>query len=46
VPLREQVFRAVDAGVLGARLPDALARAASELVSRTGVGPGRRGAAA
>jgi hypothetical protein len=46
VPFREQVFRAVDAGVLPARLPDALARAASDLTARIGIGPARRGAAA
>ena len=46
VPFREQVFRAVDAGVLPARLPDALARAAADLAARLGIGPARRGAAA
>jgi MinD-like ATPase involved in chromosome partitioning or flagellar assembly len=46
VPFRDQVFRAVDAGVLAARLPDALARAASDVVARIGRGPVRRGAAA
>jgi len=46
VPLRDQVARAVDAGVLAARLPDVLARAAAELVARLGVGPARSGAAA
>jgi cellulose biosynthesis protein BcsQ len=46
VPFRDQVFRAVDAGVLPARLPDALARAASDLVARVGIGPAHRGAAA
>jgi hypothetical protein len=46
VPLRDQVARAVDAGVLAARLPDVLARAAADLVARLGVGPARRGAAA
>jgi hypothetical protein len=46
VPFRDQVFRAVDAGVLAARLPDTLARAASDLTTRVGIGPERRGAAA
>jgi hypothetical protein len=46
VPVRDQVFRAVDAGVLPARLPDVLARAASDLTGRVGLGPARRGAAA
>jgi CO dehydrogenase nickel-insertion accessory protein CooC1 len=46
VPFRDQVFRAVDAGVLPARLPDALARAASDLATRVGLGPAHRGAAA
>jgi cellulose biosynthesis protein BcsQ len=46
VPFRDQVFRAVDAGVLPARLPDALARAASDLAARVGLGPAHRGAAA
>jgi cellulose biosynthesis protein BcsQ len=46
VPFRDQVFRAVDAGVLPARLPDALARAAADLAARVGIGPARRGAAA
>ena len=34
------------AGVLPARLPDVLARAAADLAARVGVGPARRGAAA
>jgi hypothetical protein len=46
VPFREQVFRAVDAGVLAARLPDSLARAASDVTTLVGRGPARRGAAA
>ena len=46
VPFRDQVFRAVDAGVLPARLPDVLARAASDLAARVGLGPAHRGAAA
>lgn len=45
-PFREQVFRAVDAGVLAARLPEALVRAAADLAGRVGLGPTRRGAAA
>jgi len=36
----------VDAGVLAARLPDSLARAASDVTTRVGRGPARRGAAA
>jgi hypothetical protein len=46
VPIRDQVSRAVDAGVLATRLPDVLARPASELAGRLGIGPARRGAAA
>jgi hypothetical protein len=46
VPVRDQVARAVDAGVIAARLPEVMARAAGELVARLGVGPARRGAAA
>jgi cellulose biosynthesis protein BcsQ len=46
VPVREQVARAVDAGVLATRLPDVLARPAAEVVARLGIGPARRGAAA
>jgi hypothetical protein len=46
VPVRDQVARAVDAGVLAARLPDVLSRAASDVVVRLGLGPARRGAAA
>ena len=46
VPFREQVFRAVDAGVLATRLPDSLAHAASDVTTRVGRGPARRGAAA
>ncbi|HXY93861.1 MAG TPA: hypothetical protein VEP49_15370, partial [Acidimicrobiia bacterium] len=44
VPFRDQIFRAVDAGVLAARLPDALARSAADLLARIGVT--RSGAAA
>jgi Flp pilus assembly CpaE family ATPase len=45
VPSRPAVARAVDAGVLATRLPDALARPAAELLHRAGL-PSRRGAAA
>jgi hypothetical protein len=46
VPVKPVVARAVDAGVLATRLPDALARPAAELLQRSGVGRGQRGAAA
>jgi CO dehydrogenase nickel-insertion accessory protein CooC1 len=46
VPVRTAIFRAVDAGVLPARLPEVLARSASALVHRVGLAPTRRGAAA
>jgi hypothetical protein len=46
VPVRASVFRAVDAGVLATRLPDVLARPASQLVRRVGLASGCRGAAA
>lgn len=45
VPMRGGVARAVDAGVLPARLPDALARPASEVLSRFGLLPARGRAA-
>jgi len=44
-PVREAIARAVDAGVLATRTPDALARPALQLLDRIGVA-GRRGAAA
>jgi hypothetical protein len=44
VAFRDQIFRAVDAGVLPARVPDPLSRASSDLLARVGVT--RRGAAA
>jgi hypothetical protein len=46
VPVKETVARAVDAGVLASRLPDALARASSDVLRRIGVRGGRRGEAA
>jgi hypothetical protein len=46
VPVRDAVARAVDAGVLTSRLPDALGRPATDLLRQVGVLPGRRGAAA
>jgi len=46
VPVKATVARAVDAGVLAARLPDLLARPAAGLLQRTGAIAARRGAAA
>ena len=46
VPVRGGIARAVDAGVLAARLPDPLARPAATLLQRSGLLPARRGAAA
>jgi hypothetical protein len=46
VPVRPPVARAVDAGVLAARLPDALARPAARLLARVGLLSERRGEAA
>lgn len=46
VPVKTAIFRAVDAGVLAARVPEAIARPASVLVHRVGLAPVRRGAAA
>jgi hypothetical protein len=46
VPVRPAVARAVDAGVLAARLPDALARPAARLLARVGLIADRRGEAA
>ncbi len=46
VPVKPAVARAIDAGVLAARLPDLLARPAGDLLRRAGALPGRRGAAA
>jgi hypothetical protein len=46
VAVRTNVFRAVDAGVLAARLPDSLARPAAGLLHRVGLVGSSRGAAA
>ena len=46
VPVKTAIFRAVDAGVLAARLPEPIARPASVLVHRVGLVSVRRGAAA
>ena len=46
IPMREEISRAVDAGVLTTRLPNALARPARQLATRVGILPARRGAAA
>ncbi|MBM3670667.1 MAG: hypothetical protein FJW86_00530 [Actinobacteria bacterium] len=46
VPVRSPIARAVDAGVLAARLPDALSRAAARLLTRVGVRLERHGEAA
>jgi hypothetical protein len=46
VPVKEPIARAVDAGVLATRLPEPLARAATDVVRRVGVHVGRRGEAA
>ncbi len=46
VPVKAAVARAVDAGVLAARLPDLLARPAGALLQRTGAPTVRRGAPA
>ena len=46
VPVKDAVARAVDAGVLGTRLPEPLARSATDLLRRIGVRSGRRGEAA
>jgi hypothetical protein len=46
VPVRANVARAVDAGVIASRLPDPIARAASALLGRLGMLPARRGQAA
>jgi len=43
VPVRAPVARAVDAGVLAARLPDPLGRAAARMLSRLGVLAAHRG---
>jgi hypothetical protein len=45
VPLRAQVARVVDAGVFPSRVPDALTKAAREVLARCGT-PGREGRAA
>jgi hypothetical protein len=46
VPVKQTIARTVDAGVLAARLPDALARPALDLLQRSGLARGQRGAAA
>ncbi len=46
VPVKEGISRAVDAGVLPTRLPEALARAATDAVRRLGARTGRHGEAA
>jgi hypothetical protein len=46
IPARASVARAVDAGVLAARLPDALARPTARLLTRLGLLADRRGEAA
>jgi hypothetical protein len=46
VPVRHSIARAVDAGVLAARVPDALARPVTRLLVRIGLVPDRRGATA
>jgi hypothetical protein len=46
IPVKDAIARAVDAGVLPARLPEPLARAASDVVRRLGVRAGRHGEAA
>ncbi|MET0275295.1 MAG: hypothetical protein ABW211_00455 [Acidimicrobiia bacterium] len=45
VPMRDAVSRAVDAGVLAARLPDVLGRAAMLVTARSGITPARGAAA-
>jgi hypothetical protein len=45
VPVRDGIARAVDAGALGSRMPDAMARAARRLLDRLGL-PARAGRAA
>ena len=45
VPVRDTVARAVDAGVLPARLPDVLGRAAMLVTTRTGISTARGAAA-
>lgn len=46
IPVRHPIARAVDAGVLSARLPDALARPVARLLTRVGLPSERRGEAA
>jgi hypothetical protein len=46
LPVKPQIGRAVDAGVLASRLPEPLARAASTFVQRLAAPTGRRGRAA
>ena len=46
VPIRPAIARAVDAGVLASRLPDALARPVARLLTGLALLPDRRGEAA
>jgi hypothetical protein len=46
VPVRAAIARAVDAGLLPTRLPDALARPVNEALGRLGLLRSRRGQAA
>ena len=46
IPVKEGIARAVDAGVLPTRLPEPLARAATDVVRRVGVRAGSHGEAA
>jgi hypothetical protein len=46
IPVKEGIARAVDAGVLPTRLPEPLARAATDVVRRVGVRAGSNGEAA
>ena len=46
VPVKPVIARAVDAGVLAARLPEPLARSADDLLRRLDPRSGRNGAAA
>jgi MinD-like ATPase involved in chromosome partitioning or flagellar assembly len=46
IPIKSQVARAVDAGVLAARLPDQLGRPVTRMLARLGLVADRRGAVA
>ena len=46
VPVREVIARAVDAGVLPTRIPEALERAARDALNAVGLNPSEAGAAA